>query len=385
MPEIPLSLYVHIPWCTRKCPYCDFNSHQAKATIPEDQYIDALIIDLRQQAEVVKEREIVSIFIGGGTPSLFSAHSIRRLLVAVHDYLCLADNAEITIEANPGSLDQRNFTGFRRAGVNRISIGAQSFHDDQLRQLGRIHDAQTAIAAVSTAKNAGFENINIDLMYALPEQTLQQAAQDVQQAIALHPAHISYYQLTIEPDTRFYQHPPPLPDGELGWEMQQQAMHTLARHGFEQYEVSAHARDSFACVHNRNYWQFGDYVGIGAGAHQKISNAEKGVVSRSEKPRHPRQYMQQMLAGEPLKTPRILNQRDLLFEFLLNALRLKDGFSQRQYEGHTGLAYTHLRPRLEPLQDEGLLIVEDDGTTRCSEKGYRFLDEMLQGFLPECA
>lgn len=384
MPEVPLSLYVHIPWCIRKCPYCDFNSHQTDTPIPEDRYIDALIVDLQQQANIIKGREVISVFIGGGTPSLFSAGSIQRLLVAINDQLHLATNAEITIEANPGSLDQRNFADFRRAGVNRISIGAQSFHNDQLHQLGRIHNAQTAIAAVTAARDAGFENINIDLMYALPGQTLQKAAHDVEQAIALQPTHISYYQLTIEPNTRFYQHPPRLPDSELGWKMQQQGMSLLAQHGFRQYEVSAYAKDSFACIHNRNYWQFGDYIGIGAGAHQKISNAEKGAVSRSEKPRHPQQYMRRTLGNEPVEAPRILSKRDLLFEFLLNALRLKCGFSRKQFECHTGLAYTSLYPRFEPLQNEGLLIVEND-STRCSEKGYRFLDELLQNFLPECA
>lgn len=382
--EIPLSLYVHLPWCIRKCPYCDFNSYQTDGSIPEDQYIEALLTDLQRQVDAVKGRTIISVFIGGGTPSLFSARSIQRLLAAIHADLWLADDAEITIEANPDSLDQQNFTGFRRAGVNRISIGAQSFHNDLLRRLGRIHDAQAALDAVSTARAAGFENINIDLMYALPEQTLQAAGHDVQQAVSLHPAHISYYQLTIEPDTHFYRHRPRLPDDELGWEMQRQGVELLAQHGFRQYEVSAYARDSFACVHNRNYWRFGDYIGIGAGAHQKISDMKKGVVLRSEKPRHPRQYMRQILAGEPLKPPRVLDERDVQFEFLLNALRLQQGFSPRQFERHTGLDYASLHPQLEPLLEEDLLTVEN-GHVQCSKQGYRFLDELLQGLLPEYA
>ena len=384
MTEIPLSLYVHIPWCIRKCPYCDFNSYQINGTIPQDQYVEALIADLQQQADVAEGREIISVFIGGGTPSLFSAHGIQRLLSAINDHLRLANDAEITIEANPGSLDQQNFIGFRHAGVNRISIGVQSFSDDQLRRLGRVHDARTALDAVSTARAAGFENINIDLMYALPEQTLQAAGQDAQQAVSLCPTHISYYQLTIEPDTHFYRHPPRLPDDELGWEMQQQGTELLARQGFRQYEVSAYTRDSFACVHNQNYWKFGDYIGIGAGAHQKISDVKRGVVSRSEKPRHPQQYMRQVLAGEPSKPPCVLNKQDLQFEFLLNALRLKQGFSPWQFECHTGLDYASLSPRLEPLHEGGLLTVAED-YVKCSEKGYRFLDELLQGLLPEPA
>ena len=384
MTNIPLSLYIHIPWCVKKCPYCDFNSHEVRSAIPEDQYIGALIFNLQQQKEVIGDREIISVFIGGGTPSLFSVNSIQRLLLAIDKQLILASDVEITIEANPGTLDQQNFAGFRHAGVNRISIGVQSFCDTQLRELGRIHDAQAAKDAVLAARQAGFENINIDLMYALPKQSLLEAAYDIEQAMALNPTHISYYQLTIEPNTRFYQHPPRLPNSELSWDMQQQGVHLLAQHGFQQYEVSAYARDKFSCVHNSNYWQFGDYLGIGAGAHQKISDAENDTIWRSEKPPHPQQYMQQILRAERLEAAQRLRHEDLVFEFLLNALRLRHGFNRQLFERHTGLAYAGIHPQLKSLQEEGLLIMENDHIY-CSEKGYRFLDELLQRLIPEPA
>lgn len=382
MLKVPLSLYVHIPWCIKKCPYCDFNSHENRSSIPEDQYIDALIVDLQQQASTVGGREIISVFIGGGTPSLFTANNIQHLIVAIKDHVTLSDNVEISIEANPGTFDQQNFAGFRDAGVNRISIGVQSFSDTQLHQLGRIHDAQTAIAAVGAAKNAGFENINIDLMYALPKQNLQEAAYDLEQAIALNPTHISYYQLTIEPNTSFYRHPPCLPKSEHSWDMQQQGITLLAKHGYQQYEVSAYAQNKFLCVHNSNYWQFGDYIGIGAGAHQKISCFEKGTIARSEKPRHPQQYIRQALGDELMGTTQLLTHKDLVFEFLLNALRLKHGFSRKLFERHTGQEYAKLHPQLESLENDGMLSIEND-RIRCSERGYCFLDEVLQRLLPE--
>ncbi len=379
--DIPLSLYVHIPWCVRKCPYCDFNSHEVRSAFPETRYVDALITDLETQAGLVAGREIISVFIGGGTPSLFSAGSIERLLAAIARETTLAHLAEITIEANPGTLDQQNFTGFRRAGVNRISIGVQSFNDAMLHALGRIHDAHAAKQAVRMARQAGFENINIDLMYALPGQTLAQARQDVEQAIALQPAHISYYQLTLEPHTRFYRYPPALPDSELSWAMQQQGIRRLARHGWQQYEVSAHAPDRSRCVHNLNYWQFGDYLGIGAGAHQKISFDNARVV-RSAKSRNPQQYMEQTLSGTPVKPEPPLHPDELVFEFLLNTLRLKSGFTRQQFEQHTGLPFASLVPKLQALLLENLLVMQEDRVC-CSTTGYRFLDDLLQRLLPE--
>ena len=382
MLEVPLSLYIHIPWCIKKCPYCDFNSHEARITIPEDEYIDALILDVAQQAELVSARQIISIYIGGGTPSLFSASGIKRLLHSVEEQLILAPKIEITIEANPGTLDQQNFTGFRDVGINRISIGVQSFHDAQLKTLGRVHTAKTAKDAIKTAKQAGFENFNIDLMYALPKQTMSEAALDIQQAISLEPTHISYYQLTLEPNTYFYKHPPLLPDHALAWEMQLQGMGLLAQHDFQQYEISAYAKPSFSCLHNKNYWQFGDYLGIGAGAHQKLSNLREGTILRSEKPRNPQQYIRQMKSDAERNCPQWLSEIDIGFEYLLNALRLKNGFNRKQFENHTGLAFKQLQSQLAMLQNEGLIIVEQENIC-CSEKGYRFLDDVLQRLLPQ--
>jgi len=382
MLEAPLSLYIHIPWCIKKCPYCDFNSHEARTAVPEDEYIEALIIDLNRQAELVSKRQIISIFIGGGTPSLFSASGIKRLLQAVQERLTLAPTVEITIEANPGTLDQQNFAGFRNAGINRISIGVQSFNDTQLQTLGRIHTARTSYDAITAVKHAGFDNFNIDLMYALPKQTIDEAVFDIEQAIALQPTHISYYQLTLEPNTHFYKHPPQLPGNELSWEMQLQGVDLLTQYNYQQYEVSAYAKPGFKCIHNDNYWQFGDYLGLGAGAHQKLSNFSDGTIFRSEKPRHPQQYIRQMRNGNVNNKPQWLTQNDITFEYLLNALRLKKGFNRRQFECYTGLPYEQLQPRIEPLQEKGLLIVEQENI-RCSEKGYQFLDELLQHLLPQ--
>ena len=379
---IPLSLYVHIPWCIRKCPYCDFNSHQKRSALPEARYVDALIADLKKQADAVSGRAIDSVYIGGGTPSLFSAHSIERLLDAIARETALAQDAEITIEANPGTFDQQNFAGFRSAGVNRISIGVQSFDDTLLRALGRIHDAGAAKQAVLEARQARFENINIDLMYALPGQTLEQARRDVEQAIALAASHISYYQLTLEPHTHFYRHPPTLPDDELGWAIQEQGADLLTRHGWQQYEISAYAKDRYECAHNTNYWQFGDYLGIGAGAHQKISLDRTGVW-RSEKPKNPLQYMEQALndlSAGPARHP--LGRDELVFEFLLNALRMKSGFTRQLFERNTGLSFTWLATKLQALIQEGLVVRLDDGL-QCSETGYRYLDDLLMRLLPE--
>ncbi len=382
MLDTPLALYIHIPWCVKKCPYCDFNSHENQTALPENRYIDALIADIQQQPNEVRCREVISIFIGGGTPSLFSANGIERLLSAIDQQLSLSSKIEITIEANPGTYDQNNFAGFLAAGINRISIGVQSFSNTSLHYLGRIHNAQTAKDAVQTAKNVGFENINIDLMYALPKQTLRNAALDIQQAIALEPSHISYYQLTLEPNTRFYQHPPELPTENVSWDMQQQGVNLLTKYDYQQYEISAYAQPNKQCMHNYNYWQFGDYIGIGAGAHQKISYRKSNIIIRSEKARHPQQYMCHMFNKEANITKQTLRQEDIQFEFLLNALRLQNGFKQNQYENHTGLEFQALLSRLEPLQQEGLLLFKKD-SIRCTNQGFRFLDELLQRLLPE--
>ena len=379
--SIPLSLYIHLPWCIKKCPYCDFNSHEIQKSVPEEQYIDALIADLKHCANDVEGREIISIFIGGGTPSIFSAQNMHRLLKSTSELLTLSKNIEITIEANPGTMDQKNFAGFRNAGVNRISIGVQSFDNQLLQNLGRIHDAQAAIDSVRSAKQADFENINLDLMYALPQQDLNSAVTDVEQAIDLEPNHISYYQLTLEPNTNFYRHPPTLPNAQASWEIQQAGMQLLVKNGYTQYEVSAYAKEDRECAHNKNYWQFGDYLGIGAGAHQKISFPVENLIMRCEKPKHPQQYMRTMNDQIPTFETSTLNKQDIIFEFMLNSLRLKSGFSKQQFENHTGLRLQDIHTCLQTQIEEGLLVMENN-TVRCSEHGYRFLDELLQSWLP---
>jgi oxygen-independent coproporphyrinogen-3 oxidase len=379
--DVPLSLYVHIPWCIKKCPYCDFNSHEIQNTLPEEQYIDALILDLKSHIKDVNGRKVTSIFIGGGTPSLFSAKSIQLLISTINNLLKLDDDVEITIEANPGTTDQKNFSGFREAGVNRISIGAQSFADSQLQLLGRIHDAQTARDSVHAAQQAGFENINIDLMYALPQQDLAAATDDIEQAIALNPTHISYYQLTIEPNTSFYRQPPRLPDSQLSWKIQQAGMQLLATQGYQQYEVSAYAKQGYQCVHNTNYWQFGDYLGIGAGAHQKLSLSVPNSIFRCEKPKHPQQYMRYINDEKVTHDAHTLSEQDIIFEFMLNALRLKRGFTTQQFELHTGLSIEKINQSLQTHITEGLLI-QNKNRIYCSERGYGFLDNVLQNWLP---
>jgi len=379
---VPLSLYVHIPWCVKKCPYCDFNSHEINNTLPEDQYIDVLIQDLKSQTDDAQNRPVSSIFIGGGTPSLFSATSIQRFIDAAANVLALESDAEITIEANPGTLDEKNFAGFRQAGVNRISIGAQSFTNEQLSRLGRIHDAQTAINSVHTAQQAGFENINIDLMYALPQQNKDAAMRDVAQAIALEPSHISYYQLTLEPNTSFYRQPPRLPGSQTSWDIQQAGKDVLAQHGYLQYEVSAYAQQNQQCKHNVNYWQFGDYLGIGAGAHQKISFAQENQIRRCEKPKHPQQYISFINRNASGLEFHTLSKEDRIFEFMMNALRLKQGFTKQQFESHTWLSFKNILQPLETHIEKGLLIKDKD-RIYCTDRGYGFLDDVLQYWLPE--
>ena len=377
--NIPLSLYVHIPWCIKKCPYCDFNSHEARKALPQELYINALIADLHAQVDYLNQQELISIFIGGGTPSLFSAKCISHLLDEANKTLTFTHDIEITLEANPGSIDQKNFSGYFAAGVNRISIGIQSFSNTQLKALGRVHDSQAAIDAVAVAKQAGFKNINIDLMHGLPQQSLSLAKHDIQQAIALEPQHISYYQLTIEPNTRFYQHRPTLPNSELCWEIQEQGKALLAEHGYQQYEVSAYTKDDKVCRHNLNYWQFGDYLGIGAGAHQKLSFKNK--IVRSEKSPHPQQYMRSVTDGT-YKSAKMLTEQEIIFEFLLNALRLRSGFSIPMFESHTQLKFELLHKHLKDTIAQGLLLHQDEHIF-CSDQGYRYLDDVLQRLLPD--
>ena len=373
----PLSLYIHIPWCVRKCPYCDFNSHEARAEIPEAAYVDALIRDLEMSLPAIWGRKVYSVFIGGGTPSLMSAQAIGKILDAVRMLLPLDINAEITLEANPGTVEADKFMGFRDAGVNRLSLGIQSFNETHLKALGRIHDAEEARRAVDIAQRH-FDNINLDLMYALPQQTLEQAKQDVRTALAYAPQHLSCYHLTLEPNTLFHRYPPSLPDDDASSEMQQRIETLLAEHGYIHYETSAFAQPKKKSRHNLNYWQFGDYLGIGAGAHSKISSHDK--VLRQARYKQPQAYMEQVQKGEPVQTEQILTPDDLSFEFMMNALRLNQGFAAELFNERTSLPLLLIRKELEQAEQRGLLW-RDQQRIAPTEKGRVFLNDLLQMFL----
>lgn len=377
----PLALYVHIPWCVRKCPYCDFNSHEARGEIPERAYVDALLTDLDRELPGVWGRVVGSIFIGGGTPSLFSAESIDRLLGGIRARLTCKPDLEITLEANPGTVEHGRFREFRAAGINRLSIGVQSFDDDMLGKIGRIHGRREAIRAAELAHAAGFVSFNLDLMFGLPGQTPAQALTDLATAMDLEPAHLSWYQLTLEPNTYFHSHPPELPDDDILWTMQEQGQARLAARGYTQYEVSAYARKGMQCRHNLNYWRYGDYLGIGAGAHQKITDAAAQRIRRSWKVKNPRDYLAGVhgdtrIGGASEPTP-----ADATFEFLLNALRLNAGFEAALFEQTTGLVFEPVQPALERARQRGLL--EWDTPWRCTEQGRRFLNDLLAEFLPD--
>lgn len=373
----PLGLYIHVPWCVRKCPYCDFNSHRFEGSLPEHDYIATLLQDLSRDARRVPGRTVESVFIGGGTPSLLSPEAIGLLLDGVRSRITLSSEAEITLEANPGTAESAKFKGFREAGVNRLSIGVQSFDDAKLTALGRIHDGRTAVEAASMAREAGFGNFNLDLMFGLPDQTVAEVERDVETAIALGPTHVSFYQLTLEPNTLFHRFPPSLPEDDDIWDIQRAGQALLAEHGYCQYEVSAYARDGFRCRHNLNYWRFGDYLGIGAGAHGKLTDPASGRVTRLWKTRHPAQYLETLgLGGEHLVDP-----DNLPFEFLMNRLRLRDGFELGSFTEGTGLEACTLEPALSECLSERLL--ERTGSLiRCTDTGWNFLDDVLQRFLP---
>ncbi|MEL0082679.1 MAG: radical SAM family heme chaperone HemW [Gammaproteobacteria bacterium] len=376
----PLALYVHLPWCERKCPYCDFNSHPKTATdLPEDDYISALIADLDSQLPQIWGRTLATIFIGGGTPSLFSAAAIDRLLSGIRQRLPFNDLIEVTMEANPGALDQSRLPDFRRAGVNRLSLGVQSFNDQALTRLGRVHDANQAQAAIDAAGAAGFSKLNIDLMYGLPDQTLQQAAADLRTALTFDPAHLSLYQLTLEPNTAFARQPPQLPDEDAIAGMQTQLQATLAKAGFEHYEVSAFCRPEQFCRHNSNYWQFGDYLGIGAGAHGKISSAEK--IIRTQNIKDPSRYQRGVLTGKPQQETRVLEPAETVFEFMLNAMRLQQGVPLGLFSAHTGLPVNALLSRSEAARDQGLLEINQQ-RIKPTALGHRFLDNLTELVLP---
>ncbi|MDZ7840077.1 MAG: radical SAM family heme chaperone HemW [Gammaproteobacteria bacterium] len=378
----PLTLYIHLPWCMRKCPYCDFNSHEIRGSIPEADYVDALLADLEQDLPGVWGRVCHAVFIGGGTPSLFSADSIDRLLSGVRARLPLAPEAEITLEANPGSSEAAAFSGFRAAGVNRLSIGVQSFNAAHLKAIGRIHDPDDAMAAVAAARQAGFENINLDLMFGLPGQTFPDAMSDAGTAVDSGPEHLSFYQLTLEPNTRFHRHPPELPEDEVTWEMQQQIGALLSANGYEQYEVSAYARPGRRCFHNLNYWRFGDYLGIGAGAHSKIT-APDGIQRRT-KVRSPGSYLRKSAGDDRIASSRRVGGDDAVFEFLLNALRLKEPVSVSMLQQRTGRTVAGIMDAVKQAERDGLIRM-DGGALSTTDRGFRFLNELLERFLPNAS
>ncbi|HSD54470.1 MAG TPA: radical SAM family heme chaperone HemW [Burkholderiales bacterium] len=375
----PLALYVHMPWCVRKCPYCDFNSHETRGALPEEEYVDALIADLESALPGVWGRRAHSVFFGGGTPSLFSARSIDRLLAAIRARLPIEPDAEITLEANPGTFEADRFRDFRAAGVNRLSIGIQSFDPQSLRALGRIHDDREALRAVEIA-HAHFENFNLDLMYALPEQTVAGAERDVQAVLAARAPHLSFYHLTLEPNTVFFTRPPPLPDEDASAEIGDLVEGRLAAAGYAHYETSAYARPGMACCHNLNYWRFGDYLGIGAGAHAKISLADR--IVREVRARTPAEYMRRVAAGTQIVEHRELARRDLLFEFMMNALRLNNGFEVTMFVERTGLPIVVAEQPLARAEARGLLE-RDYVRVRPTALGRRYLNDLLGLFLPE--
>jgi len=419
----PLSLYIHIPWCVRKCPYCDFNSHEVPGTFPEQQYVAALIRDLEQALPLIWGRSVYTVFFGGGTPSLLSGEAIEEILCHVRMLLPLDINAEITLEANPGTVEAERFAAYREAGVNRLSLGIQSFNDTHLHELGRIHSADEARAAINVAQQH-FDNINLDLMYALPDQTLNQALQDVQTALSFAPQHLSCYHLTLEPNTFFHNHPPSLPDDDASSDMQQRIEALLAQHGYQHYETSAFAHRSLSCSlsipsphsslargrggereklssthaseegkvplrgihnsrrskHNLNYWQFGDYLGIGAGAHSKLSFFDK--IIRQARFKQPQEYMQQVALGTPIQEEYKVSRDELGFEFMINAMRLNEGFDGVLFQERTSLPLQIIRRELALAEQRGLLFREHQRIAP-TKLGQRFLNDLLAIFLPE--
>lgn len=373
----PLSLYIHTPWCVRKCPYCDFNSHE-RGELPEQAYLEALLLDLERDIAITGERPVETVFIGGGTPSLMSADFYRQLFDGIRSRLPLAASAEITMEANPGTTEAGRFEGFRGAGINRLSIGVQSFNDAHLQTLGRIHDAQAAVTAAGLARAAGFDNLNLDIMHALPGQSLEQAMADLEQAIALKPSHLSWYELTIEPNTVFYRSPPTQPDSDSMADTEQAGFALLKQAGFQRYEVSAFSQPGKACRHNLNYWQFGDYLGIGAGAHSKLStlNAKGDLnITRYQKTRKPEDYL--AAPGNARRKPQPIDGNDRIFEALLNGLRLVDGISLQTLQRSTAINPAQWTPLLMPLQRQGLLEIRDE-RLQCTPNGLQHLNSVLE-------
>jgi oxygen-independent coproporphyrinogen-3 oxidase len=379
----PLSLYVHLPWCVRKCPYCDFNSHEQRGALPFAAYVDALVADLDHDLPLAWGRTIQTVFFGGGTPSLFPPQSIDRFLQLASARLRFAPGAEITLETNPGTVEHGPFAGYRAAGVNRLSFGVQSFDDDCLRRLGRIHSSGDAERAVKAAQDAGFDNLNLDLMYALPGQDLAMAERDVERALALAPAHVSHYQLTLEPNTVFAARPPSgIPDIDAAWDIQEACQARLAGAGFAQYEVSAWARPGRQCAHNLNYWQFGDYLGIGAGAHGKLTLGAEQRVLRRWKAKHPAEYLAKAGTAAAIGGDDVLDAARLPFDFMLNALRLNAGVPMGMFEARTGLPRAAIEGRLAVARDRGW-IEPDDERLRPTELGLRFANDAIALFLDD--
>ncbi len=379
----PLSLYIHYPWCAQKCPYCDFNSHTAPVQNNKQRdknYVEALINDLHQELPDIWGRTIQSIFIGGGTPSLIEPESMQHLLSQLNAHLKISPMAEITMEANPGTVDQTKFTEFLQAGINRLSMGIQSFDDQLLQKIGRIHDSRQAIQAIERAQQAGFDNINLDLMYALPGQSLKGAINDIQQGVNFKTTHLSHYQLTLEPNTLFAHQPPVLPDDDLSFEMQTQCQQVLADAGFQHYEISAYAKAGRECRHNLNYWQFGDYLGIGAGAHGKISNAAQQSITRRWKLKHPQSYLENSATSDIIGGEEKLSRHDIGFEFMLNASRLTGGFDSELFYKHTGLPISQIKSGLNKAVKLGLIDWQLHHI-KPTERGLRYLNELQAIFL----
>ncbi len=381
-PMPPLSLYVHLPWCERKCPYCDFNSYEPRGGLPEHAYVQALLSDLDAESGFAHGRRVISVFIGGGTPSLFSGDAIRTLLDGIRARMAVADDVEITLEANPGSVEARRFAAFREAGVNRLSIGIQSFRDQQLRAIGRVHDRDEALRAAAVAREAGFDNLNLDLMYGLPDDDGEGALDDLHTAIALQPQHLSWYQLTLEPDTAFHRRPPPLPADDEVAVIEQSGRALLAANGFGRYEISAYARATARCVHNLNYWTFGDYIGIGAGAHGKLTAPDRTGIVRRAKTRNPRTYMVAAGSAAAVSVEQVTQPHALALEFMMNALRLTDGIDMVCFERHTGVLFDTIAAPLAEARRRGWLDV-DRHSIRPTPTGRAYLNAVLALFVEQ--
>ncbi|VAX01676.1 Radical SAM family enzyme, similar to coproporphyrinogen III oxidase, oxygen-independent, clustered with nucleoside-triphosphatase RdgB [hydrothermal vent metagenome] len=382
----PLSLYIHFPWCVKKCPYCDFNSHQQKSDFDEQAYIDCLLHDVELALPNIWGRSIHSVFMGGGTPSLFSPQAMDRLLAQLRSLLTIHPQVEITMEANPGTFDfgknTEKFKEFRSAGINRLSIGVQSFNNEHLQVLGRVHDKTQALIAIETAQQAEFNSINVDLMYGLPQQSIKQALDDVQIAVDTQVAHISHYQLTIEPNTLFYSAAPALPNDDDSWQMQEMCQAILAKYNYKHYEISAYSRSKQQCTHNLNYWNFGDYLGIGAGAHSKISNAQFQTINREWRVKNPREYMEKVAQGLHIAGSSSLTRNDIGLEFIMNALRLTDGFDIETFNRHTGCQINLIDKPLNEAEHKKW-ITRDIKKIQTTDIGKRYLNDVMALFVPD--